>query len=468
MHYDLVVLGGGSAGYAAAALAARGGLRTVVVEGGSEVGGLCILRGCMPSKTLLASAERASAVRHSGILGVRSTYQGLDMPAIQRRKAALVEDFASYRRGQLTAGKFDFLRGFARFVESHAVRVVPLDGSAEVEVRGAYFLIATGSRPFTPRISGLEEVSPMDSDRFLSAEYLPRSVVILGGGAIALEAASFYSAAAVPVTLLQRSSRLLKEADPDVSEVIAASLQARGVTVRTGVSLCSFERVFGDEKRVSFAVDGCHGALEHVDAAEVLCALGRVPCIGGLELEAAGIAVERGGVHVAETQQTSMPHVFAAGDVCGLSQVVHMAIAEAEVAARNILRLAGKSAGGLESTDRRVKLLAVFSEPGVAMAGLSEADAQRAGREFLSAKYPFADHGKAMVAGCTEGFVKLIVDAGTREIIGASVVGSHAAELIHEIAVAMHFKATAADLARVPHYHPTLSEIWTYPAEELS
>lgn len=465
--YDLIVLGGGSAGYAGAALAARLGLQVAVVEGGQQIGGLCILRGCMPSKTLLASAKRAAAVRTSSRLGVRASFEGLDMQAIQARKHFLVDDFANYRREQLKAGNFDFIRGTGRFKDPHTLAVSPFADGPERILRAHYFLIATGSRPFLPNVPGLQEIDPMDSDRFLESETLPRSITILGGGAIALEAATFYSGAGVAVTLMQRSARLLKEAEPEASEAIAEGFRARGVMVRTALTLRSCEWNRDGGKRVRF-VDATSGEEESVDSEEVFCAMGRVPRIQSLNAESAGIASVDERFQVSATQQTNQTHIFAAGDVSGPVPVVHLAIAEAEVAVRNILRLSNRSVEPLENMDYRMKMLAVFSEPEFAMVGITEQEAARAGRAVLSARYLFADHGKAMVMGETEGFVKLVVDAASREIVGATVVGSHATELIHEIAVAMYFRSTAGDLSRVPHYHPTLGEIWTYPAEELA
>jgi pyruvate/2-oxoglutarate dehydrogenase complex dihydrolipoamide dehydrogenase (E3) component len=424
----------------------------------------------MPSKTLLASSERAAAVRDGGHLGVRARFEGLDLRAVQLRKRRLVDEFADYRAGQLTVGKFDLVRGQARFIDPHTVLVRSHSDTSETTeslVRGRYFLVATGSRSFLPEVPGLQQIDPLDSDGFLEAETLPRSVTILGGGAIALEAATFYAGTGVPVTLLQRSARILKEADPDVSDALAEGLRARGVTLRTQVTLRSCVLNEEGAKCVQFTTPDC-AEEQTVASGEVLCAMGRIPFTEALELRAAGIFQTGPRLEVSETQQSPQPHIFGAGDVSGPVAVVHLAIAEAEVAVRNILRLTRGGGEPLEKTDYRIKLLAVFSEPGFAMAGITEQEAARVGRSVLSASYPFADHGKSMVAGCTDGFVKLIVDAVSREIVGAAVVGSQACELIHEIAVAMHFRATAADLARVPHYHPTLSEIWTYPAEDLA
>jgi pyruvate/2-oxoglutarate dehydrogenase complex dihydrolipoamide dehydrogenase (E3) component len=468
--FDFAVLGGGSAGYAAAALTARAGLRTVVVDGGVEVGGLCILRGCMPSKTLLATSNRAEAVRFAADFGVRSSFAGVDGAFMQARKRQLIADFAAYRRGQLESGRFAFFRGSARFTDPHSLRVEAREGEAGVSntpphtLTARTFLIATGSRIHTPAIPGLAETGFLDSDRFLESEHIPKSVIVLGGGAVALEAATFYAGVGSLVTVLQRSDRILKEADPDVSEALAAGLRNHGIRVETGTQIQAASTA-REGKVVRFSQAGVQ---REVAAEEILCALGRQAAVTGLDLAHCGVRLAGPRIEVALTQQTTQPHIFAAGDVCGPLEVVHVAIQQAEVAARNALLLLSGAPQPLEETDYRLKLLALFSEPGVATAGLTEAEARAAGIPFLSARYPFNDHGKSMVEGQLDGFVKLLVHADSREIIGASVVGPHAAELIHEVVVAMHFRAKAGDLARVPHYHPTLSEIWTYPAEELA
>jgi pyruvate/2-oxoglutarate dehydrogenase complex dihydrolipoamide dehydrogenase (E3) component len=468
--FDFAVLGGGSAGYAAAALAARSGLRTVVVDGGAEVGGLCILRGCMPSKTLLATSNRAEAVRSAADFGVQASFAGVDGAFMQARKRRLIADFAGYRRGQLESGRFAFFRGKARFTDPHSLRIEPPEGQSGVSattpdtLTAKTFLIATGSRIHTPPIPGLAETGFLDSDQFLEIEHLPASVIVLGGGAVALEAATFYAGVGSRVTVLQRSDRILKEADPDVSEALAAGLRNHGIRVETGTQLHSVSRTPGG-KVVRFSQGGIQTEAE---AEEILCALGRQASTAGLGLDQCGIRLTGPRIEVASTQQSTQPHIFAAGDVCGPLEVVHIAIQQGETAARNAMRLLSGSPEPLEETEYRLKLLALFSEPGLAMVGMTEAEARAAGVPFLSASYPFNDHGKSMVEGQLDGFVKLLVRADCREIIGASVVGPHAAELIHEVVVAMHFRATAGELARIPHYHPTLSEIWTYPAEELA
>jgi pyruvate/2-oxoglutarate dehydrogenase complex dihydrolipoamide dehydrogenase (E3) component len=460
--FDFIAIGGGSAGYAGAAQAAKLGLKTAVIEGGREVGGLCILRGCMPSKTLLESGHRAEAIRAAGEFGLRAEYLGADGAAIVARKRRLIGEFAGYRREQLEDGRFEFIRGMASFVDPHSIEVRLLGGGVR-RLSARAFLIATGSRVQWKEIPGLREVGCWTSDDVLDAAHLPASVVVLGGGAIALEAASYYAGIGSRVTVIQRSEQVLKETDEDVATALTEALEHRGIEIFRGTALLRAERV-GEVKRVYFTHAG---AERFADGEEIIYALGREPALQTLELARAGVAVA-GRAIAADLQQRCGPaHIFAAGDVCGPFEVVHSAIQQAEIAARNAARGLGRLGGAPEESDYRLALFAVFTHPQVAAVGLTERDARQT-HEVLVAKYPFADHGKSIVRGETEGFVKLIAERATRRILGAACVGPEASELIHEIVVAMHFHATAGDLVRIPHYHPTLSEIWTHPAEALA
>ncbi len=460
--FDFIVIGGGSAGYAGAAQAVQLGLKTAVIEGGREVGGLCILRGCMPSKTLLESGHRAEAIRGAGEFGLRAEYFGADGAAIRARKRRLIGEFSDYRRQQLETGPFEFIRGEAAFADPHTVEVRLRDGGLR-RLSARAFLIATGSRVQWREIPGLRETGCWTSDEVLDAEHIPESVVVLGGGAIALEAASYYAGLGSRVTVVQRGEQVLKETDEDVATALTEALEKRGIEIFRGTSLHRVERE-GETKRIHFTQAGAERVAE---GAEIIYALGREPALEKLELARAGVAVERGAIAADAHQRCSHDHLFAAGDVCGPHEIVHIAIQQAELAARNAARVLRRLNDPLEAIDYRLALFAVFTQPQLASVGLNERDA-RSEHDVISAKYLFADHGKSMVRGETEGFVKLIAERKTKRLLGAACVGPEAAELIHEIVVAMHFSATAADLASIPHYHPTLSEIWTYPAEELA
>ncbi len=470
--YDFVVLGGGSAGYAAARTASGLGLRTAVVEGGKDVGGLCILRGCMPSKTMIESANRFVSIRRAREFGLRAENTRVIGPEILARKRHLVKEFADYRAGQLERGKFDFIRGLAHFTGEHRIAVRPLEGSDDAtpppaEIEAKTFLIATGSRVADVPIPGLQEIGYLTSDDVLELDEYPASVIILGAGAIGLEAAHQLAGLGSEVSILQRCGQILRDADEDVAGALQHALAAQGVRFHCGSRLVRAELDGSTgQKRVWYERDG---AMHSHAAQEIIFALGRQPCTGSLELHSAGVeTAPKGGVKVGEDQRSTRKHIFAAGDVCGPYEIVHIAIQQAEIAARNAARHLGKLGGTPEKTDYRLKLFALFTEPQMALVGLTEKEARARGLDYAVASYPFADHGKAMVRGETEGFVKLLSDRRTGEILGGAAVGLEAAELIHEIVVTMHFHGRAAELAAVPHYHPTLSEIWTYPAEELA
>ncbi len=466
-HYDFAILGGGSAGYAAARTAHGLGLKTVVIDGAKELGGLCILRGCMPSKTLIESANRNLTLRHAAEFGVSATVGEVQTGVIRDRKRRLIQEFAEYRQGQLADGRFTLKRGHGRFEKvddamAH-LRVDFSDGKTE-NITAAYVLIATGSVVNVPPVRGLDETGYWTSDTILDAAEIPASFIVLGGGAIALEMAHFLEGIGRKVMVIQRSAHLLTGSDADLADVVQEAFRRRGMKIICGTALRSVSEA-GGLKQVEYVRDG---KAYTVEAAEILLATGRRPAVDHLGLEAADISHANNGlVKVHATQQSSHPRVFAAGDVCGPLEVVHLAIQQGETAAKNAaLLLAGKEA--VHKMDYRCKLFGVFTEPQVASVGLSEAEVKAEGIPCHVASHPFNDHGKSMVMGELDGFVKLIAHAETGKLLGGSVVGPEATELIHEIAVAMHLGATAAQVATAPHYHPTLSEIWTYPAEELA
>ncbi|XHR29186.1 MAG: dihydrolipoyl dehydrogenase family protein [Chthoniobacteraceae bacterium] len=462
--FDFLVLGGGSAGYAAASTAASLGLRVGLVEGAGELGGLCILRGCMPSKALIESANHLADFRRAGEFGLEAGPAGFSISKIYERKARHVAEFADYRAKQLESGRFELLRGWGAFVDPHTVEVRSADGTSR-QVSARTILIATGSRIKKVAVPGLEEVGYWTSDTVLATARLPKSVIVLGGGATAVEFAHYFSAMGAKTTVIQRSPQLVKEMDADLAKVLTTALRQRGVSVHCNTALSRVERTETGTKRVVYTQGG---ETRVAEAEEILYALGREPLTAGMSLEKAGIDCTKGCPAAGLTQQTNVPHIFAAGDVCGPYEVVHIAIAQAEVAARNAVRLVKGDGRGLDEMDYRLRLFVIFTEPELARVGMSEAELQTEGIPYRVASYPFDDHGKSILMEEKLGFVKLLAGEDSDEILGAAVVGPHASELIHELVVAMRFHATAGQLAAIPHYHPTLSEIWTYPAEELA
>jgi pyruvate/2-oxoglutarate dehydrogenase complex dihydrolipoamide dehydrogenase (E3) component len=455
-RYDCAVIGGGSGGYAAARTAVENGLRTVVIEGGEQIGGLCILRGCMPTKALLQSAEVAHIASKAGVWGINIPEFGVDFPKVMARKDFLIEDFAGYRREQLTRGdRFDFVRSNATFIDPHTVQLG--DGST---LQADHFLISTGSKVSPSPIGSLRDVGYITSDEALKLTRLPSSIIVLGGGVVAVEFAQFFSRLGVRTTIIQRSDHLVREFDRDACQTLREAFEAEGIQVYTGTRIESAEKspvgkkiIFEHQKR-----------KVSVEAEEIFFALGRSPNTAFLNLDRAGVKTRTNGQIIAnEHQQTSSPHIFAAGDCTGPFEIVHIAIQQGETAAWNMAH-----PSSMKSMDYRLITQVVFTDPHVAHVGMTESQATELGIPYKTASYPFNDHGKSMILDTHHGFVKMMAHARSGEILGASCIGPQGGELIHEIIVAMHARMTVHQFMTIPHYHPTLAEIWTYPAEELA
>ena len=452
--FDVAVIGGGSAGYAAARTTAAAGQRPVIIAAGGELGGLCILRGCMPTKALLHAADVRFQARRSKLWGLEPGEIGFDYAAVMRRKAAMVEEFASYRRGQLQDGRFELIRALARFRDPHTLELD--DGQT---VTAGHLMISTGSRVAELPLPGLAKLGCITSDDALELESLPQSIIVLGGGAVAVEFTQFFARFDVEVTLLQRSPHILKAFDDDVAGEVEAAFRDEGITVHTGCSLTD-ARQDGNEKVIAFERDG---GQHEVRAEAVFHGLGRSPNTGSLALENGGVEPERGRILCDAHMRTSAPHIYAGGDCTGPHEIVHLAIQQGEVAAHNILH-----PGGLRSMDYRMLISVVFTDPQSATVGHTEKTAKAQGIPYLTASYPFSDHGKSIIMEAMHGFVKLLCDPESGEILGGACVGPMGGELIHEIVTAMAKRMTVTELAAIPHYHPTLAESWTYPAEELA
>ncbi|HUB68392.1 MAG TPA: NAD(P)/FAD-dependent oxidoreductase [Candidatus Methylacidiphilales bacterium] len=461
-EFDLAIIGGGSAGYAAARTGAALGARTAVIEGGADIGGLCILRGCIPSKALLESAHRWHEIRRAREFGLVAKAVEVKMDCVQARKKHLIGEFAAYRRKELRSGKFAFLRGRASFLDSHSLLLER--GHVQELVTASTFIIATGSVITRVPVPGLWETGCLTSDDALETEEIPRRLAVLGGGVIAAELGQFFARAGSETTLLQRGKRIVRGYDADVSRELERAFKAESIDVRTGVKLLEVRKT-GKGKKIFFQRGS---KREEIVVDEILYALGRSPALAGLNLENAGLAVTGEKLPVDHTKATPVPHIFAAGDVTGLHDVVHIAVQEGELAARNAVNYLRGNHELFEKMDDRLKTIVTFTDPEIALTGLNEAEAAARGIDYLAAKYPFWDHGKAQIGGYEYGFVKLIAETTRGEIIGAEIIGPRASDLIHELIAVMRYRGTAAELAAMPHYHPTLAEIVTYPAEEIA
>jgi pyruvate/2-oxoglutarate dehydrogenase complex dihydrolipoamide dehydrogenase (E3) component len=450
--HDVIVIGGGSAGYAAARTAREAGAAVAIVDRG-PLGGLCILRGCMPTKAILRTAEVASLMRRAKEFGLSPVEVRAGLSAIVDRKNELVHEFAEYRIRQLRDPGFTLYQSRARFRSSHEIDV---DG-ATLSARA--FVIATGSNPCDPSIPGLAEAGCYTSDTILDLRSQPSSLIVLGAGPVALELGQFFARIGTKVTIIQRAKTILSGMDKDVGLAVATALRDEGLAVVTDAELMRVTRD-GELTTVWAKRDGQETAYR---GAAMLQALGRRPNVEGLHLEAAGVKMEAGRIVVDAAMRTSQAHIYAVGDVNDVTPIVHLAIQQGEIAAYN----ATHPDQPAKTIDHRLDAEVVFTDPQVAVLGLNETRAKAEGIPYLTASYPFVDHGKALCLGATQGFVKLLAAPRTGEILGAQIVGPEAGELIHELIAVMYYHGTATDLLRMPHYHPTLAEIVTYPAESI-
>ena len=454
-HFDFVVIGGGSAGYAAARTARESLENVAIVDDAAELGGLCILRGCMPSKTLIYSAEVLHLARQAEKFGLKIPHVGADMGAIHQRKLATIGEFASYRRGQLESERFHLIRDRATFVDGKTLALL----KSGRRITAGHFMIATGSVVNTPEIPGLAETPHWTSDDVLELDFLPESVIVLGAGIVGCELAQFLNRVGSRVIQIQRNPMILRETSPEAAAVVARAFRDEGIELHTGTHLVSVEKD-GDCVIVRFTENG---KTIEVRAAHLFNALGRKPNTEHLGLAAAGVeTISNGQIRVNDMQQTTNPRIYAAGDVASPHEIVHLAIMQAEVAAKHAC---GQSP---ESVNYDTRTGVVFTDPQIASAGISLAEAEERGIDLVTADYPFDDHGKSILMEAKYGYVKTWADRATGRLIGAECVGKDAGELIHAMAVGISLGATPADLIKVHWYHPTLSEIWSYPLEDLA
>ena len=454
MHktHDVIVIGGGSAGYAAARTARDAGADVAIVDHG-PLGGLCILRGCMPTKAILRSAEVVALFRRAKEFGLSPVSVQADLSAIVDRKDRLIREFADYRIQQLQDPRFTLYQSRAVFWSPHEIL------AGDTILSAGSFILATGSRPSEVPIPGLTQAGYFTSDTILDLRTQPGSLIVLGGGAVALELGQFFARLGTKVTILQRGRTLLSEMDEDVGRALEAALIGEGIEVVTGAQLLHVTHD-ATGKTVWTVKDGREQSYV---GEEILQALGRQPNIEGLRLDLAEVTVDDGRIVVDGMMCTSQPHIYAVGDVNDVSPIVHLAIQQGEIAGYN----ATHADQPAKTIDHRLDVEVVFTDPQVAVLGLNASRAKADGIPYLTASHPFVDHGKALCLGATQGFVKLFAAPQTGEILGAQIVGLEAGELIHELIAVMYYHGTAADLLRMPHYHPTLAEIVTYPAESI-
>lgn len=441
--YDLLIIGSGGAAFSAAIEAVQQGARVAMVERGT-IGGTCVNIGCVPSKTLLRAGEINHLARRNPFAGIETSAGRADMAALVKNKNELVAMLRRQKYVNLIDDYgFELIQGEARFVDDQTVEV---NGR---KITAKSFLIATGAAPQTPDIAGLQDTDYLTSTTALELQEVPKRLAVIGSGYIAMELGQLFHNLGAEVTLMQRSTRVLKTYDPEISEAVTEALTEQGVHLITGAA---FEKVEadGDIKRVHIMVNG---EKQVIEAEQLLVATGRKPNTAALQLDAAGVKTGvRGEVIVDEYLRTSNPRIYAAGDVTLGPQFVYVAAYEGGVAARNAL------GAPEQKIDLRVVPGVTFTNPAIATVGLTEQQAKAEGYEVKTSVVPLDAVPRAIVNRETTGVFKLVADAETRKVLGAHIVAEHAGEVIYAATLAVKFGLTIEDLRESLAPYLTMAE----------
>lgn len=451
--FDLVILGSGSTAFAAA-LAAQELGKTAVMTEERLIGGTCVNRGCLPSKNLIEAAHLMHDAENPRYPGLTPCRLELDFKELIRGKDEVIHVYREKKYDSLLGGQFSIIEGHAEFVDPHTVEV------AGRRLTGEKLLIATGSRPVLPDIPGLSDVPYMTSDLLTHGEAmelseLPSSLLIVGGGYIALELGQMFSRFGSEVTILERNSQLLARGyEPEVGQAIGDVFTDEGIRVLTNASVRSIK----EEASGIVATVEVGGAVRVLRAQKLLVATGRRPNTDRIGVERSGVSLDKGGaVQVNEHLRTTVPHIFSAGDVIGRNVESQMATPvgsqDGGIAARNAL---GGEAP--HSVRHRVIPRAIFTDPDIGIVGMTEKEAQAAGHSCWCSTIPMSLVPRAGAIRDTRGLIKMVANWDTNEVLGISMVGHAAAEVIHEAAMAMRFRATLQDFIEQLHVYPTMAE----------
>ena len=448
-HHDLVVIGGGPAGYAAALYGAGAGLDIGLIER-HKLGGTCLNVGCIPAKELLETAAVFRTIGHAEQFGITTSAPVVDFAVSQIRKQSIVDTLVGGLGSLLKGRKVTVYDGNGALQSDRSVQVRG-GSSGDVDLTSDHVMLATGSSPRTLPGFEVDGKLVMTSDEVLSLDHIPETAAIIGGGAIGCEFASMLSDLGCKVSLFEYAPRLIIGADADCSKVIERSFKKRGMDVRTGVGVTGHEPQPGGGTRVSF------GEGETVDVDVVVMSVGRAPVTHGLGLAATNVAVDdRGFIVIDENLRTGEPHVFAAGDVVDTAQLAHIGFAEGM---RIIKQILGEPSPPIDYANVP---WCIYSHPEVAFAGMTEEQAKEAGFDVVVDKHRFAANGRAMIVGDTEGLVKIIAEKNAAghggRVLGVHMVGPWVTEQLGQGYMAVNWEATIDELAAFIQPHPTISE----------
>lgn len=447
---DLIVIGAGPGGYYAAIRAAQLGLSVICVEK-EYLGGTCLNWGCIPSKALISAVDLYRHIQHAKEFGIEVEGQvKVDFPKLMARTNKVVTTLRGGIGTLFKKRKVRHVEGFARFVDAHTIEVEK-DGQTQT-LKAKNFLLAMGSSVIRLDIPGLEggrEDGVWTSDDAVTAPFVPKRMLVLGGGAVGVEFAFVFNGLGAQVTVVEMMPTLIPMFDADLGTELGKSLAKQGIAVKTGASLERCERV-GDVWKCTIKKGT---EAEVVDADVVLLGVGRKANTDGMNLEKAGVQLHRRGVQVADdTLRTHAPNIFAIGDVTGRIQLAHVAQMEGLVAVHNI------ATGGDKKMNYKAVPNCVYTVPEVASVGLSQSEAEAQGYDISVGKYAFFGHGKAIASGEREGFVKVVCEKKYGEVLGVHMIGAHVTDMIAEGVVALNLEATLDSMLECIHPHPTMCE----------
>ena len=454
-HYQLIVIGAGPGGYMAALQGAKNGLKTAVVEN-REAGGTCLNRGCIPTKTLLHSSEIYSNAINGAHAGINVRDIQADIPAIFAYKRQISEKLSGGIESLFKAAKVDLIRGTATITAPGGIEVTDSEGQ-----KAAYtadnILIATGSVPAMPPIPGLDLPGVMNSDTLLEgADHLYESIVIIGGGVIGVEFATFYSELGCKVTIIEGLDRLLPNMDRELGQNLAMILKKQGVAIHTGAMVKQVRKA-GAGLEVDFTAKDAENT---VSGEVVLCAIGRRPNTAGLFAEEVAVEMNGRSIAVDEKYQTSIPGIYAIGDVSSKIQLAHVATAEGIACVDGIC-------GKQSSVNMSIVPSCIYCRPEIAVVGMTEAEAKEAGLEPRVGKCAMFGNARTLIADTGRSFMKVVARGDTGEIIGAQLMCEHSTDIISQLGEAIANRLTASQLLLAMRPHPTFEEALTEALTDL-
>jgi len=444
--FDIGIIGGGPAGYVAAIRAAQLGARTALVEA-RELGGTCLNRGCIPSKALLRCVEILEQAGSARRMGIKFADPEIDLDGVRRHASRAIKTLVAGVESLMDGNDITVFRGHGRLLEPTRVQVTGDEQTAEFEA--AKIVLCTGSVPFIPPIPGIDSGGVIDSDQAVALDQVPESLAVIGAGAVGCELAQVYAGFGSKVTLIEMLERVVPTEDPEASELLESTVSKQGIRVLAGARATELADD-GDHKRL---IVDCAGETEVVEADLILMATSRRAYIEDLGAEELGIALDRGCIVVNDRLQSSIENIYAAGDVRRGVGLAHLASHEGIVAVENAL-----DAGGGEAIDYAAVPGVIYTHPEIASVGIQEHEIEDCDFECQVGKFPFSALGRAAAYGARQGFVKLISEVSSERIVGGTVVGFSASELIAEITLAVRMGLTLGDIAETIHSHPTMSE----------